>query len=124
MWSSTSTSTVSMSPTKPMSVSPPASLFLTVNSRPSSPHSPTAGCPWRLMPSTMSLFCLPTSTIFATSTVAFGDPQPVHEAHLHPEALHVARDGGAAVLDDHRLTVKLPDVRERLEERCDISHEV
>src|SRR5919112_2440084 len=73
MWSSTSTSTVSMSPTKPMSVSPPASRFLTVKSRPSSPQRPTAGWPWRLMPRTMSLFCLPTSTIFATSTVASSD---------------------------------------------------
>ena len=106
----------------------------------------------------MSLFCLPTSTIFATSTVASSDTRrPVHEAHLHPEPLHVARDvgaaavhdhgvhadvleehhvarelllqlgvdhRGAAVLDDHRLTVELPDVGERLEERCDISHEV
>ena len=82
--------------------------------------------------------------------------QAVHEAHLHPEPLHVARDvraaavhhhrvhadvleehhvarelllqlrvdhRGAAVLDHDRLTVELPDVRERLEERCDISHE-
>ena len=40
------------------------------NSSPSSPHSPTAGWPWRLSSSTMSLLTLPTSTILATSTVA------------------------------------------------------
>src|SRR5204862_7641430 len=34
---------------------------------------PTAGCPWRLMRSTMSLLTLPTRTILATSTVASSD---------------------------------------------------
>src|SRR3954453_16610014 len=42
----------------------------TRKSRPSSPQSPTAGWPERLRRSTMSLFTLPTSTIFATSTVS------------------------------------------------------
>ena len=35
--------------------------------------SPTAGCPWRLISSTMSLLILPTSTIFATSTVCLSE---------------------------------------------------
>ena len=42
----------------------------TRNSWPSSPESPTAGCPWRLMRDTMSLLTLPISTIFAISTVS------------------------------------------------------
>src|SRR5215204_1622559 len=86
-----------------------------------------------------------------------GHAQALHEAHLHPEPLHVARDVGpaavhddrvhpdvleehdvarellpqlgldhrrAAVLDHQRLAVELPDVRERLEQRCDVSHDV
>ena len=40
---------------------------------PSSPQIPTADWPCRFRRSTMSLFCLPTSTIFATSTVASSD---------------------------------------------------
>src|SRR6266511_1163346 len=83
--------------------------------------------------------------------------QAVHEADLHAEPLHVARDVGAAAVDDDRvhphvleedhvagellaqlrlhhrgaavfdhdgLAVELPDVRERLEQRCDVSHDV
>src|SRR5215212_6067350 len=126
-----------------MSVSPPASCFLTVKRRPSSPHSPTAGCPWRLMRRTMSLFCLPTSTIFATSTVASSDtrspstkPTAVDHDGVHAHILeehHVAREllpelglhhRRAAVLDDHRLAVELPDVGERLEEGRDVSHDL
>jgi hypothetical protein len=105
----------------------------------------------------MSLFCLPTSTIFAISTVSASDTQPVDEPDFHAEPLHVARDvgsptvhddrveadvleqhnvarelllqvrighRGAAVLDDDGLAVVLPDVRERLEQRGDVSHEV
>ena len=106
----------------------------------------------------MSLFCLPTSTIFATSTVASSDTRrPSTNSHLHAEALHVAGDvgpaavhhhrvhphvleehhvagevlvergvghRGAAVLDHHGLAVELPDVRERLEEGCDVPHVV
>jgi hypothetical protein len=60
----------------------------------------------------------------------------VHHDGVHADVLeehHVARElllqvgidhGRPAVLDHHRLAVELPDVRERLEERCDISHEV
>src|SRR3954451_647155 len=70
MWLSTSTSTRSMRPTKPRSVPSWAACLATRNSRPSSPQRPTAGCPWRLRRSTMSLLTLPTRTIFATSTVS------------------------------------------------------
>src|SRR3954454_11203737 len=70
MWLSTSTSTRSMRPTNPRSVPSCGGCFATRNSSPSSPHRPTAGCPWRFSRSTMSLFTLPTRTIFATSTVS------------------------------------------------------
>ena len=137
---------------------PLASCFFTVNSRPSSPQRPTAGCPWRLIRRTMSLFCLPTRTIFATSTVASSDTRrPSTNSHLHAEPLHVARDVGPAAVHHHRVhahvleehdvagellaqlglghrgaavldhdgpAVEVPDVRERLEQRCDVSHDV
>ena len=48
---------------------PPATGRIS-NSVPSSPESPTAGWPWRLRRWTMSELTLPSSTIFATSTVA------------------------------------------------------
>ena len=32
-----------------------------------------------------------------------GDPHPLDEPHLHPEALHVAGDVRAAAVDDHRV---------------------
>ncbi len=52
----------------------------------------------------MSELILPSSTIFATSTVsAIGDAQPLDELDLHPEPLHVAGDLGAAAVDDHRV---------------------
>ena len=70
MCSMTPTSTRSIRPTKPMSSPSGPLMVATRNSSPSSPHSPTAGWPWRLMRSTMSLLTLPTSTIFAISTVA------------------------------------------------------
>ena len=47
MWLSTSTSTCSISPTKPTSVAVGAAGAI-ANSAPSSPESPTAGWPWRL----------------------------------------------------------------------------
>ena len=63
----------SIDPTKPRSRASPlaseTSCLRTWNSEPSSPQRPTAGCPWRFKRSTMSLLSLPTSTIFATSTV-------------------------------------------------------
>ena len=68
MWSITSTLTCSISPTKPTS-----SVFATgrtSNSEPSSPPRPTAGWPWRLSRTRMSELILPSSTIFATSTVS------------------------------------------------------
>ena len=68
MWSMTSTLTRSISPTKPTSSALAAGL--TSNSRPSSPPSPTAGWPWRLSRLRMSELILPSSTIFATSTVS------------------------------------------------------
>src|SRR3954469_13079576 len=70
MWLSTSTSTRSICPTKPRSVPSWAAALATRNSKPSSPQRPTAGWPWRLSRSTMSLLTLPTRTIFATSTVS------------------------------------------------------
>src|SRR3954469_8611452 len=70
MWLSTSTSTRSICPTKPRSVPSWAAALATRNSKPSSPQRPTAGWPWRLRRSTMSLLTLPTRTIFATSTVS------------------------------------------------------
>ena len=70
MWVMTPTSTRSIWPTKPMSSPPGPSIVETRKSCPSSPESPTAGCPWRLMRETMSLLTLPTSTIFAISTVS------------------------------------------------------
>ena len=42
----------------------------TSNSEPSSPPRPTAGWPWRLSRTRMSELILPSSTIFATSTVS------------------------------------------------------
>jgi hypothetical protein len=60
----------------------------------------------------------------------------VHDHRVHADVLkehHIARElllqlrvghRGAAVLDHDRLPVELPDVRERLQERCDISHDV
>src|SRR3954462_14539049 len=59
-----------MLPTKPGSVPSWGACLATRNSSPSSPQSPTAGWPWRLRRRTMSLFTLPTRTIFATSTVS------------------------------------------------------
>jgi hypothetical protein len=38
------------------------------------------------------------------------DPHPLHESHLHAEPLHVARDVGAAAVDDHGVK---PDVLEQ-----------
>src|SRR3954447_3658322 len=73
MWLRRSTSTRSISPTKPTSTPPPESVLWTRKSWPSSPQMPTADCPWRFSDRTMSLFCLPTSTIFATSTVSASD---------------------------------------------------
>src|SRR3954447_24882125 len=70
MWLITPVSTRSIRPTKPMSSPPGPSIVDTRNSCPSSPESPTAGCPWRLMRDTMSLLTLTTSTILATSTVS------------------------------------------------------
>src|SRR5437588_1095361 len=70
MWFRTSTSTRSIRPTNPMSRCPAASCLPTRNRSPSSPESPTAGCPAWFSRRTMSLFTFPTRTIFATSTVA------------------------------------------------------
>jgi hypothetical protein len=70
MWWMTLASTRSMRPTRPMSSPPGPSMVATRKSWPSSPDSPTAGCPWRLSRMTMSLLTFPTSTIFAISTVS------------------------------------------------------
>ena len=52
----------------------------------------------------MSVLTLPSSTIFATSTVSrVGDPQALDELDLHSEPLHVLGDVGAAAVDDDRV---------------------
>ena len=71
MWLSTSTSTRSISPTKPTSSAIGCGRIS--NSVPSSPLSPTAAWPRRLSRITMSELTLPSSTIFATSTVSASD---------------------------------------------------
>ena len=68
MWLRTSTSTRSISPTKPTCSA--RSWGAIVNIAPSSPESPTAGWPWRFSRATMSALTLPSRTIFATSTVS------------------------------------------------------
>src|SRR3954451_6114232 len=94
-----------------MSSPPGPSIVETRNSEPSSPQSPTAGCPWRFRRSTMSLLTLPTRTILATSTV-FGvaDAQAADELHRHAEALHERGDLRAAAVHDDRVD---PDVLEQ-----------
>ena len=106
----------------------------------------------------MSLLTLPTSTIFATSTVAASDTRsPSTNCDREVEPLHVAGDLGtaavdddrvhadvleqhdvarelllelgvehrrAAVLDHDRLAVELADVRQRLEQRLDVTWSV
>ena len=52
----------------------------------------------------MSLLSLPTSTIFATSTVlGVGDAQAADELDGQAEALHVGGDLRAAAVDDDRV---------------------
>ena len=64
----------------------------TSNSEPSSPESPTAGCPWRFSRWTMSEFSLPTRTIFATSTVSASETRrPSWKLHLHTRAAPCSR---------------------------------
>ncbi len=111
MCSITPTLTRSMRPTKPMSSPPGAVRRATRNSEPSSPHRPTAGWPWRLRRSTISLLTLPTSTILATSTVFSSETRsPPTNSHGQAEALHVAGDLRAAAVDDDRVQ---PDVLEQ-----------
>jgi hypothetical protein len=62
-------------------------------------------------------------------------PAPVHHHGIHPDVLEqhdVARElllellvdhRGAAVLDDHRATMEVADVGERLEESGDVAHQ-
>ena len=88
-----------------------AAWRLARNSSPSSPHSPTAGWPWRLMQQHDVLVDLADQHhLRDLDGLRVGHAQPVDELDRQVEAPHVAGDVRAAAVHDHRVH---PDVLEQ-----------